>query len=527
LRLGTYRLMMTTDGISEYHHNETDERVFEYLVNSVSENWYDYSLGGKDIISRLRLSRENYDDALFIHPPFFVYSSAVLQKFLGISLPSISLIYHFGVLLMIPLMVNYSGFDVGDQLRQHKWDRRNVSHRIGTGDGTGTIGYSNAAAALADDAEDSSDDEAMIAPPVASFNSNFSQGAVSLWAAAIYITDPLAFFCSQKFWIDNALLFCVTLSATIHMITWRRRAVRVKRSNLRLFFRSFFSGLMYGILVLNCKVTGLALLPFMLTWMCTCLVETTSMSTIISASCIPYLLGAFAGYAPWLYVYQQHTGRWLPNAWPSLAMLQASAFLRTALNQTQFFYLRILLEFSPLQVLGILFGLIVSLTYVSKHMWQYCHCTSRRNRINGDNFVAFGGSGHVCSLLMWPLAFIAGCTLVGALGGGYQSRFILPIIPATSILAARCIHRASSIRPGHSASAAAVHVLVGLSLAYSLIHCLFYGIMFTNLYADFEHSIFSIIRKLLAAPYHPMTSKESMADMLKFLSHFGVHLKQG
>jgi hypothetical protein len=51
--------------------------------------------------------------------------------------------------------------------------------------------------------------------------------------------------------------------------------------------------------------------------------------------------------------------------------------------------------------------------------------------------------------------------------------------------------------------------------------------MFTNLYADFEHSIFSIIRKLLAAPYHPMTSKESMADMLKFLSHFGVHLKQG
>jgi hypothetical protein len=49
--------------------------------------------------------------------------------------------------------------------------------------------------------------------------------------------------------------------------------------------------------------------------------------------------------------------------------------------------------------------------------------------------------------------------------------------------------------------------------------------MFTNLYADFDHSIFSLLGGLLSSPYHPMSSRESMADMIKFLSHYGVHLK--
>eukprot|EP00605_Chrysophyceae_sp_TOSAG23-4_P000995 GSChrysophyteH1.ASY1.ANO1.1096.1 assembled CDS len=482
LRLGTYRLVVT-DGISEYHHNETDERIFEYLIQSVSKDWRDYSLGGKEIISRLRLSRENYDDAIFIHPPNFVYFSMYLQTTFGLSLPSISLLFHVATMILIPFIVYF-------------------------GDETTTA---------AD----------FVSPPTSSQNTNYSTGAVTLWSVLIFSLDPLAFFCSQKFWIDNALLFCITLAVAIHVFTWRRTAVRMPRSRFMQVCRSFLSGIIYGALVLNCKVTGLALLPFMIAWIVVSQSESSRIRNIFSLSIVPYILGTCISHAPWLYIYHLHTDRWVPNAWPSVSMLQTSVFVRNALNKSVWFYLQMLLEFSPLHVLGILFGILVCITYTSKQIWQTCHSTSRRARINGDNFVTFGSSGRITALLIWPLSFLVGCTLVGVAGGGYQSRFILPIIPATSILAARIIHRASSLRAGYNALSAATHVLVSLALAYCAMHCLYYGMMFPNLYADLDKSVVSILYSTLGSFYHPISTPESMNDMLKFLGHYGVHLRQG
>ena len=498
-RLGTYRVLVA-DGFAQYHHNETDEKVFEALTRAVELDWRNYRVT-RDDISRLRLSPENYGDNLFIHPPFFVYVSMLLVKYLGVSLATVSLLFHLGVMLLLPIMVHYCGFDVRDQWKRHRRDP------------------------LQTDDDNDGENLDISAPPVTSISAYYSEGAVTLWALVIYTLDPLAFFCSQKFWIDNALLFSVTAAATIHMVTWRRVAARRPRTKLRLALRALSSGFIYGMFVLNCKITGLAQLPFMLSWIFVSMIEVVGFWTIITCCFVPYMLGAAVAYMPWLWVYYTHTGRWLPNAWPSASMLKDSAFLRLALSKPVTYYVEMLLEFSPMQILGISFGAVVSMRYIGKHMWQFLHCNSRRARINGENFVAYGGSGHVTALIAWPTAFLAGLTLVGMFGGGFQARFMLPILPATSVLAARCVHRASSIRHGNSTSLAGVHVLTVVALAYSSMHCLYYGMLFTNLYADLDLSMFSVLSKILSEPYAPVSSPQVMQEMLRFMTHFGLHLK--
>ena len=56
------------------------------LFPYVSQLWA-YSLHDHPIVDSLRLARENYGDRLFIHPPFFVYSSALLRRIFKLPLP--------------------------------------------------------------------------------------------------------------------------------------------------------------------------------------------------------------------------------------------------------------------------------------------------------------------------------------------------------------------------------------------------------------------------------------------------------
>jgi len=191
----------------------------------VTASIWDYSFQGKPVLERFGLAKSNYDDALFIHPPVFVYLSAALAKLLNFSLPLVSIIYHLITLIALP----------------------RITKRM---------------------------------------ELNSSAG---IWAMIIFSFSPIAWFCSQKFWIDNCLLMTTTVSvlAHIYLCTSKERFIRKQKipsgrnsgssSNLysqvynifperMMIFHHFISGFIFGAFAMNTKITAAALLPFHLLW---------------------------------------------------------------------------------------------------------------------------------------------------------------------------------------------------------------------------------------------------------------------
>ena len=226
----------------------------------------DYSLTSSGIVDIYQLSASNYGDKLFIHPPIFVYTMAVLNYAFQVPLPVVSVVYH---LLTAAAIVPLS-YAVCESLS------------------LSTCGAGSSA-------------------------------AVSLWALVIYCCCPVAAFCSQKIWIDNAASLAVTISALMHMYLVRvvhsddctpSASCSVRTSNIR----HLLSGLVFGGIALNTKITCLALLPFLVLWSLWC----TSRETLASAprmegwtrvvgeaavrvACL--VLGMAIGHAPWIALY--------------------------------------------------------------------------------------------------------------------------------------------------------------------------------------------------------------------------------
>ena len=187
---------------------------------SVSSRWTDYTLKGKPIIDALRLSKENYNDALFIHPPFFVYSSAFLSKYLSVPLPLIPLLHQLMVALLMPIFVHFL-------LRE---DISGPSTQL-----------------------------------TASLRRSYSK--ISCKAIIVFLSCPIVSFCSQKFWIDNALLLTAASSVALHMWLSIPCETAPGRYNCtRSLLGHCLSGFSFGFLALNTKITALALLPFLLSW---------------------------------------------------------------------------------------------------------------------------------------------------------------------------------------------------------------------------------------------------------------------
>ena len=123
------------------------------------------------------------------------------------------------------------------------------------------------------------------------------------------------------------------LAALIHVRL--TNANHITNSLLRNGTAHLFSGFMYGILALNTKLTNLALLPFLFAYSAVQCVRKKSFSKQKLAIEVCYQLlivfvcffvGASCGYGPWMLLYYNETGRWLPNAWPSQKMIEKSVW---------------------------------------------------------------------------------------------------------------------------------------------------------------------------------------------------------
>jgi hypothetical protein len=151
LKLGTHRLLSPLSvELTKFDHNETDERVYHSLVNSILLDWSDYRLD-QDFIRRFQLSEENYSDDVFIHPPVFVYVAAFLHSF-GLSLAVIPSIFHLITAGCIILCVDIIDVPLKNQIDIH---------------------------------------------------------TVRTWAVLIFVFCPISFFCSQKVNLFKFVLYYV------------------------------------------------------------------------------------------------------------------------------------------------------------------------------------------------------------------------------------------------------------------------------------------------------------------------------
>lgn len=192
----------------------------------------------------LALSPENYGDKQFIHPPFFVYMAACWLWMSGDTLP----------LALVPILCQCV------TMGAIAWLAMLVRKGVGS--------------------------EFPPSPPPGPPTSTLAQEPgpgpnldVAVWSILIFGLCPLAVFCSQKIWLDNAVAMTVTVAVAAHL--WLIQAPRscsqksrgceyhspyaTKNRNVGVFSACkmglLASGIVFGLTACCTKLTALAALP--------------------------------------------------------------------------------------------------------------------------------------------------------------------------------------------------------------------------------------------------------------------------
>ena len=204
-------------------------------MRNVLNNFLDYRLY-PHTIQELHLAEENYNDSIFIHPPLFVYLSAALHHFCALSIPLIPIVLQTVALCLLPVISRYVLCMVN-----------NLYAVIGCKDGQKRNDY-------------------------------FSKGdifSVGVTAMLILSCCPIAAFSSQKFWIDNCLYLSVTVCVAAHVVLLHCNTAVLSDAhatgtlywcNVENMWRHAVSGIIFGLVGLNCKITAAALLLFLVVW---------------------------------------------------------------------------------------------------------------------------------------------------------------------------------------------------------------------------------------------------------------------
>ena len=149
---------------------------------------------------------------------------------------------------------------------------------------------------------------------------------------------------------------------------------------------------------------------------------------------------------------------------------------------------------------------------------------------------------RIAVFALWPLGFLFGHSLLGCLGGTFQTRFLLPALPATAVLAAAFVCRAGSHRTSgrvekgtpnkfvlgcDSASAADTSrsAVCAMLLCYGSLHTLFYGVLYGPMFADLDFSVVGVVGGVLRSTYFAPPDRETFEVILRFMEHFGLARK--
>ena len=289
---------------------------------------------------------------------------------------------------------------------------------------------------------------------------------------------PSASFCSQKLWSDNLLAAAVWLSTSFAVlgVTGRRF------TSLKFLASGIFLGL--GLLV---KVTALGALPSL----CLSLLLLAFNRGIGLASRCAALALLFPSlmYGGWVWLYTTATGsNALSAMWPSSEMLLNSEFMKTSSSRKWHFYLSSLVRLWPVVIVAP-FSLL---------------------KIDWRNTSSFAPTLVWLSLVS---SYLVPFTFIGLRGGLYQSRHILPCIPALACLAGRGTrHLTGSWR-----------VLLSALLSFGAANAVFGVVNAAPLHGDLEKTVWDIAANLPNSP--SVTNPSSQNEALEYrniLRHFGV-----
>lgn len=190
-------------------------------------------------------------------------------------------------------------------------------------------------------------------------------------------------------------------------------------------------------------------------------------------------------------------------------MIENSSFLQEAIRKHALTYVTGLFAVSPMHSVGLLYILLL----VFSAAWKLSGFS--RTSEGGRRFSASSQQLSLVILSLWPLAFLGGLTLIGVMGGGYQIRFILPILPATAVLAGvACVSAGPNVSP-----------LVSVICAVSAIHMFYYAVLYPPLFADMGNSVFELVAYILHFVIDDHSSGEAMYKTFQVMKHYGLVLK--
>jgi hypothetical protein len=167
-----------------------------------------------------------------------------------------------------------------------------------------------------------------------------------------------------------------------------------------------------------------------------------------------------------------------------------SVFVRSALmDKPWYFYLQQCCTIMPLYFIALLVGCAaLCVTLIAM-------IPSLRIRLSDDQIRIWL---ILSALWTYLFAFLAGLTVLGMLGGGFQTRFLLPISPIVAVIVA--IFMEVILNKHHSLPSLMIENLIFLTIIYSAIHGWYYGVQYPTRYADISGSGLDILGNILGTP---------------------------
>jgi hypothetical protein len=211
-------------------------------------------------------------------------------------------------------------------------------------------------------------------------------------------------------------------------------------------------------------------------------------------------------------------------------MLQRSSFVRAAVGKPWHTYAVTLAHCSPLHWAALL-GAGVLVVRVLPVLWTVLWYN--RARTSTDKSLAGVQTSAnrllllpILALAVWPVGFFVALTLLGSLGSGFQSRFLMPMLPGSALLTAvllDLVQRTVDMCGGYMRLlASACDTVVTLIAAYSAMHVFYYAVLYAPLFADLDVSMIDVLTGILQSPYQAPESREAFQSTLRFMAHYGL-----